>query len=293
MVLTKYETFLEVVKTGSMSKAAYNLHQTVPGISYGITKLEEEWGIPLFIRNKNKLVLTEEGEELASYVSEVLGAQERLEQAVLSIKGIEKGTVRVGGLRLANQQWLPGIMTMMKEKYPNINIKIVLNLYEEVKKDLMEGTLDVAFGAEPTSKMLGFDYLLDDPYVAVLKKGHPLAALSQVTLDQLTKETLILPDWNYDKNLNALIDKSRIRDQVDYFIKDAGTIVAMASHGIGVGILPRLILTDNTKDVDFVPLKEWPVRKVGLVTSALKKPSPAAKKFIQCTREWFKIFFNS
>ncbi len=114
-----------------------------------------------------------------------------------------------------------------------------------------------------------------------------------MTLDQLTKETLILPDWNYDKNLNALIDKSRIRDQVDYFIKDAGTIVAMASHGIGVGILPRLILTDNTKDVDFVPLKEWPVRKVGLVTSALKKPSPAAKKFIQCTREWFKIFFNS
>lgn len=59
MSLTKYETFLEVVKTGSMSKAAYNLHQTVPGISYTITKLEEEWGISLFNRNRNKLVITE------------------------------------------------------------------------------------------------------------------------------------------------------------------------------------------------------------------------------------------
>lgn len=75
MSLTKYETFLEVVKTGSMSKAAYNLHQTVPGISYTITKLEEEWGISLFNRNRNKLVITEEGALLAGYVSDVLEAQ--------------------------------------------------------------------------------------------------------------------------------------------------------------------------------------------------------------------------
>lgn len=287
MVLTKYETFLEVVKTGSMSKAAYNLHQTVPGISYAITKLEEEWEIPLFIRNRNKLILTEEGEELAGYVGEILEAQERLNQAVLSIKGIEKGTVRVGGLRLANQQWLPGIMTLMKEKYPNIEIRIVLNLYEEVKKDLMEGTLDVAFAAQPTSKMLGYVHLFEDPYVVIMKKGHLLSGSQTLTIEQLSGESLILPDWNYDKKLNALIDQSRIRDKVAYFIKDAGTIVSMASHGIGVGILPKLLLIDSMNSVDIVPLSNWPVRKVGLVTSALKNPSPATKKFIQCAKLWF------
>ena len=59
-------------------------------------------GISLFKRNRNKISLTAEGEELVAYVTEVLKAQEKLDQAVLSIKGVEKGTVRVGGLRVAN-----------------------------------------------------------------------------------------------------------------------------------------------------------------------------------------------
>lgn len=288
MSLTKYETFLEVVKTGSMSKAAYNLHQTVPGISYTITKLEEEWGISLFNRNRNKLVITEEGALLAGYVSDVLEAQKHLDEALMTIKGATQGTVRVGGLRWAGQQWLPGIMKLMEQQCPGIEIKIVLNLYEEIKKDIMSGELDVAFAQEPMSKMLDYVHLVEDPYMAVTQKGHVLAKSVSVSLKQLDGYTLILPEWSYDKRMNLLIDQSGIRDKVSYFIKDTGTIVSMAAHGIGVAILPQYLLKDYPWEVEAVRLADWPARNVGLVMSALKKPSPATKKFIEYTQLWFQ-----
>ncbi len=288
MQLSKYETFMEVVRTESMSKAAYHLHQTVPGVSYTISKLEEEWGISLFKRNRNKISLTAEGEELLAYVSEVLKAQEKLEQAVLSIKGVEKGTVRVGGLRVANKLWLPGIMQYMHEVCPNIEIKIVLNLYEEIKRDLLEGVLDVAFASEPTSKMLGFTQLGLDPYVVVMPKGHPLAGRDSISFDDLGDERLILPDWNFDKTLGQLIEKSRIKDRVSYFIKDSGTMISLAKSGMGMAVIPRLLLEDDKADVAYVPLSDWPARKIGLVVSEITKPSPATKKFVLHAKEWFE-----
>lgn len=288
MQLSKYETFMEVVRTESMSKAAYNLHQTVPGVSYAISKLEEEWGITLFNRNRNKVSLTSEGEELMAYVTEVLKAQEKLDQAVLAIKGVEKGTVRVGGLRAATKLWLPPIMQYMHEVCPNIEIKIVLNLYEEIKKDLLEGVLDVAFASEPTSKMLGFTPLGQDPYVVVMPKGHPLAGCERISLAELEGERLILPDWNFDKTLNHYIERSKIKDKVSYFIKDSGTMISLAKSGMGVAVIPRLLLEDNKSEVDWVPLEDWPARKIGLVVSNIAKPSPATKKFIRHAKEWFE-----
>lgn len=287
MSLSKYETFMEVAKTESMSKAALNTHQTVPGVSYAIAKLEEEWGIPLFVRNRSKISLTASGEELMPYITEVLKAQEKLEQAVLSIKGIEKGVVRVGGLRRAAKQWFPLIIKEMENLYPNIQIKIVLNPYEEIKKDLLEGTIDVAFAGEPTSKMLDFMYLFNDPYVVIMSKGHPLSKNTSLTLNDIGDEKLIMPNWSYDKKLMELIEKSHLDKKIAHSIKDVGTIISMVENDMGISILPKLLLIGEDAAIDAVELEDWPAKRFGIVTSALTKPSPAAKKFIQCSKKLF------
>lgn len=204
MSLTKYETFLEVAKTQNMSKAAANTHQTVPGVSYTISKLEEEFGFPLFVRSRGRISLTEAGEELRPYMMEVLQAQQRLEQAVASIKGMEWGTVRVGGLRSVTKRWLPGIIKDMNRKYPNIQIEIILNPYEEIENDLSQGIIDVALAGEPLSKMLEFHYMVDDPYVVVMAKSHPFSAKVSVSLEELREERFILPNWSSDKEIRSV-----------------------------------------------------------------------------------------
>ena len=152
----------------------------------------------------------------------------------------------------------------------------------------MEGVLDVAFASEPTSKMLGFTPLGQDPYVVVMPKGHPLAGRERISLAELEGERLILPDWNFDKTLNHYIERSKIKDKVSYFIKDSGTMISLAKSGMGVAVIPRLLLEDNKSEVDWVPLEDWPARKIGLVVSNIAKPSPATKKFIRHAKEWFE-----
>lgn len=293
MSLSKYETFMEVVKTQNMSKAAANTHQTVPGISYTIARLEEEWGIPLFVRNRGKISLSEAGEELLPYITDVLDAQQRLENVVLSIKGAEQGSVRVGGLRCATRQWLPGIIKDMNEEYPNIQIKLLLNLYEEIQNDLLEGVIDVAFAGEPSSKMLDFYHVIDDPYVVIMSKSSPLCEKSEISLAEITDQNLIMPNWSVDKSLMNLVEKSNMKGQISQMIKDTGTIISMVESGIGISILPGLMIVGEKADVGMARLLDWPAKRFGIVTSVVNKPSPSTRKFIQCAKKWLNENYDN
>ncbi len=287
--LSKYETFMEAAKTKSMSKAAANTHQTVPGVSYTIAKLEEEWGIPLFARNRGKISLSEAGEALMPFIEDVLKAQERLEQEVLSFKGIEKGTVRVGGLRCVTKQWLPSMLRDMADEYPNIQMELVLNPYEEIQNDLLNGVIDIAFAGEPATKLLDFYYVIDDPFVVVLPENSPLGDREELCLDDLKDQKLIMPNWSTDKEFLSLIEKSRINGQIIHRIKDTGTIVSMVESGIGISVLPYFIADGEKADVKTVKLKDWPVRRFGIVTSSFQRLSPSAKKFLRCARDWLDV----
>ncbi len=287
-VLSKYETFMEVAKTNNMSRAAQNTHQTVPGVSYTIAKLEEEWEMPLFVRNRGKIALSEAGEALMPYISDVLEAQRRLEEEVQAYKSADKGTVRVGGLRRVTKRWLPGIVKEMEEKYPNIQIEIVLNPYEEVPDDLMEGVLDLAFAGEPKTKMLDFYHIIDDPYVVVFAKDHPMSSKTQLCIEDLRKEKLIMPNWSADQELQELMQKSNLDSQIKYRIKDTGTIVSMVESDMGISILPYFIVAGERAEVVPVRLSDWPAKRFGIVTAERERLSPSARKFMACAMEWLK-----
>ena len=288
MSLSKYETFLEVAKTQNMSKAAANTHQTVPGVSYAIARLEEELGLPLFVRSRGRISLTEAGEGLLPYMAEILNAQQRLEEAAASMKGMEWGTVRVGGLRSVTKRWLPGILKDMNRQYPNIHIEIILNLYEEIENNLTEGVIDVAFAGEPSSKMLEFHHMVDDPYVVVMAKSHPLAERQSISLEELKEEKFILPNWSSDREIMGLIGEYGLSKQTIHMIKDVGTIVSMVENHLGLTVLPRFMIANETAEISAVPLSDWPPGRFGIVTAATGKCSPSTRKFVECTKNWIK-----
>lgn len=286
MTLVKYETLLNVARTKSMSKTAQEMHQTVPGVSYTITKLEEEWGIPLFVRNRGKLSLTEDGAQLLPYVEEVLKAQGHLMHQIDNLKGAEQGKVRLGGLKSVTKQWISGIIKKVHEKYPNMEIDVVLNLYEDIQSDLQNGVIDVALSGEPTSKQFDFHYIMDDPYVVLLPEKHPLAKSTALSLKDIKNEALIMPDWKIDKEMIRYVDESHISEQICYRITDAGTIISMVESGIGISILPRFMAMAEIADVCMVPLSDWPAKKFGIMTMESSRLTSTVKNFIKCVEEW-------
>ena len=109
-MIAKYEVFRTVVESGSLTKAADLLHMTQSGVSHAISSLETELGIALLTRDRSGITLTADGELVLQRIREVLTANERLNQQVAAIKGLEIGTVRIGTFTSVSAQWLPGVI---------------------------------------------------------------------------------------------------------------------------------------------------------------------------------------
>lgn len=288
MGFVKYETLISVARTHNMSKTAQELHQTVPGVSYIINKLEEEWGIPLFVRNRGKLSLTEDCMHILPFVEDVLSMQNRLIHEIDGLKGAECGKVRLGGLKSVTKQWIPGIIKKVHEKYPNIEIEVVLNLYEEIQANLQNGIIDIALAGEPDSKQFNFHYLIDDPYAVLMPPDHPLADRNVLSTADIKGEELIMPDWKIDKDILKLISDNHLDEQISYRITDAGTIVSMVENGIGLSILPKFMCIAESANVHLAMLEDWPAKRFGIMTMDSSMLTTPVKKIIRCIEDWIK-----
>ena len=153
---------------------------------------------------------------------------------------------------------------------------------------MTEGVIDVAFAGEPSSKMLEFHHMVDDPYVVVMAKSHPLAERQSISLEELKEEKFILPNWGSDREIMGLIGEYGLSKQTTHMIKDAGTIVSMVENHLGLTVLPRLMIANETAETSAVPLSDWPPRRFGIVTAATGKCSPSTSKFVECTKNWIK-----
>ncbi len=288
MSFSKYKTFLEVVKEKSMSKAALNTNQTVPGVSYSISKLEDEWGLALFTRNRGNILLTDAGKEVLPHIIAILNEQHALERKIQSLNNTCKGTVRVGGLRCVLKQWLPAIIKEMNALYPDILIEIVLNPYEDIQNDITTGKIDVAFGGEPMMKMLDFHHIFDDPFVVVVDKANPLCRKKFITLDELSKSEykIIMPCWSADKELMNMIKKNHIDEYTSYAIKDSGTIISMVESGMGISIMPYFVATGERADIGIIKLEDWSAKRFGIITAIESRTSLTNRMFIDVANNW-------
>ena len=95
MANQKYEAFLHIAETGSFKQAAHDLGYTQAGISYLISSMERELGIPLFVRDYGGAHLTSEGAELLPWIRNICNDERQLAGRIAELKHLESGMVRV------------------------------------------------------------------------------------------------------------------------------------------------------------------------------------------------------
>lgn len=286
MSIAKYKTFIEVVRCQSMRKAAANLNQTPSSVSYTISSLEEDLGIPLFIRSKSKVTLTSYGQSILPSVMNVLKADKELKEAAASFNGLTTGHIRLGGLQLALARFLPDLVKRMQNVHPGIEISPVLTPYPQLADDLLSGNIDLAFMDRPISKQLDFIPLMKSYYHFILPEGHPLFANKKLAATDLDSEKFIIPAWNSDPTFQKLLVDMNIRDRIAYTIGDISTLMSFVQSGFGIGIL-----TTTTLPIGY--LLEYPIiedsRPVdfGIALPSLGNASLAIREFIRQTKNYF------
>lgn len=279
--LLKYLAFVRTVERGSFTKAAEDLHYAQSSVSKMIADLESEWGMTLLERSKSGVCLTSAGEQLLPYLRKALCGYDELEGQILRMQGLETGTVRIGTFSSVAINWLPNIFSKLRRDYPGIGYEMLLGDYDEVERWIADGRVDCGFLRLPTEGKFDTIPLTQDEYKVILPVGHPLAEKETIGVNDLNNQPFLLLEHGGKTEVTELLNACHVTPDIRFTTWEDFAIMAMAEKGLGIGILPDLILRRVPYRIEIRSLAEPYYRSVGLAMKDSDHLTPAVRKFIE------------
>ncbi len=287
MSLKKYEAFVQTVRLGSLTRAAEALGSTQSRISHILRDLEEEYGFELMERNRGGIRLTEAGAMILPKMEDILQKEQELEQLLEDIRSANAGSVRLGAFTSVAVHWLPGMIRVFEQAHPKAELAMFNGDYHDIEQWLQSGDIDLGFVTLPAPKGVRTIPLLEDPLVAILPKGHRLAALESIPIDEFNGEPFISLLQSSAHDFHRALDKAGVKPNIKFTTKDDYAILAMVEQGLGVSIVPELLLRGRRENLVVRPLEPQAARTIALAIpegSAL----PVVEAFAQTAVEWVK-----
>ncbi len=279
--LLKYIAFVKTVETESFTKTAESLHYAQSSVSKMIADLEKEWNLVLLERDRNGVHLTTSGEQVLPFARMLIDDYQRLESRINEINGIETGMIRIGTFSSVAIHWLPNIFAKFQEDYPGIEYEMLMGDYEEVERWIEEGRVDCGFLRLPTKSAFDAISLKKDEYLAVLPKGHPLCEQKEIDIHQLEGQPFLLLEHGSKTEVSDLLEKNQVHPQIRFTTWEDYAIMAMVEKGLGIGILPELILKKIPYEVEVRRLTKPYYREIGIAVKDVTRMSPATEKFME------------
>ena len=286
MTIEKYETLARVVELGSLTKAAESLGCTQSAVSHSINNLEEELGFAVITRSRAGVKLTADGERIMPSVRGILNYEEQLKQTASAIRGLDSGTVRIGAFTSVAVHWLPGVIKEFQRDYPNVDIKLLNGDYFDVEKWINDGSIDLGFVNMPNHLSCECIALMEDRLLAILPKDHKFASYPKFPLVECEKEAFITLLETSNHDARRALDAAGIKPNIKFSTKDDYAIIAMVEQGLGISIMPELLLKNRHDNVVVRELVPPSKRTIGLAIPETSKASPATRKFADYIIKW-------
>ena len=279
--LQRYEAFVKAAELGSFTRAAEALSYTQSGVSRMIGELERAWGVRLLARSRAGVHLTSEGARLIDQVRRVCAEQQRLETLVDELNGMQTGLIRIGTFSSVATHWLPNIIKAFQKDHPNIDYELLLGDYAEIEEWIAEGRVDCGFVRLPARPAFETIPLARDDLLAVLPEGHPLAESERVPASALCSEPFILLERGARTDVTEIFEREGLSPRVRFTTWDDYAIMSMVESGLGISILPELILRRIPYRIVAKKLAVPAYREIGLALRERESASLAVKKFIE------------
>ena len=278
----KCRVLLCAIDKGSITAAAETMGYTISGVSRMMAALENEIGFPLLRRSREGVAPTNECLRLLPSLREMVAQAEQCRQMAGELRGVVSGTVAIGTFSSVATHWLPNMICAFQRDYPNIDFEILMGDYLEIERWVLQGRADYGFLHLPTRADLKTLELARDELLAVLPEDHPLARMESVPAQALAEEPFILLDkaGERDRDVMRVFEGSGVTPRVRFTTLDDYAVMSMVEHGLGVSVLPRLILRRIPYRVALRPLAQPVFRQIGLAMRPGEELAPAAKRFL-------------
>lgn len=277
--------FLAVVREENITKAAEILHVTQPTLSRQLAKLEEDFGVQLFLRGKKGITLTEEGMLLRRRAEEIVELADKTESELSAHEEMVAGEITIGSGELAAVQILPKIFQSFKEKYPHVIFDLYTANADQIKQRLDNGLTDIGILLEPV-EIEKYDFIrfhIPERWVVVMRADDPMAKKESITIKDLVQLPLIF------------VKRQSVRNEVESWFResiDKLNIVALSNMSTNAAILVEqgfgyaLVIEGSLPFLDTTKICYRPLSPERASTSVLawkkNQPfAPAVKKFLE------------
>lgn len=287
MELRQLEYLVAVVEEANFTRAAARLHVAQPGVSAQIRQLERELGHTLLDRSTRTVQPTEAGAAVLLHARAALQAVANARVAVDELAGLLRGHLSVGTVAARGPADLAGWLVDFHCDHPGIEITLAEDSSGRLIDSLNSGRLDVALIglAGTTPPGLVTEVVTDQPLVAIIGPGHPLADCRSVRLEELADHPLItLPAGSGIRAaLDAGFAATRLRPRIAFEASDPAVLARLADSGLGIAVLPAAE-TPAAQPVRLreVAIADPPMRvRLALAWRAGMPDSPAATALIK------------
>ena len=276
--MDRYATFMKIIELGSFTKAAEALGYTQSAVSQMVHVLESELSTTLILRSRKGISLTSDGEEFLPYIRNLHNSQRELMEKCREMQGLQSGIVRIGTFSSVSCNWMPGLMKEFKKKYPTVNFELHQGEYTSIVQLIREGSVDFGFVNPDAVSNLDTIPLKQDEMLAVLPVDHPLSVQKKVTLEELSGEPFILLDEGNLSEPMEFFKRNNLQPNIQYRVHDDYTIMSMIEKGLGIAILPKLVLSRISYNIVTKEIDPPIVRTIGIAFKN-KKALPIASRY--------------
>ena len=240
--------FVVLADTLHFGRAAERNHVSASALSRGIQRLEAEVGATLFERDNRSVSLTAAGRAFLDYARDTLRDWEAIRNRLMAESGVLRGEVSLYCSVTASYSFLFDILARVRQRHPQIEIKLHTGDPEDAIGRVQAGLEDMAIAARPERLPTGLAFRLIEvsPLEFIVARDHELARKNEPAGDDLRDCPMIVSERGLAR---ARVDRwfRRLGMQPSISAQVAGNeaIVSMVSLGFGGGVVPRIVLTNS------------------------------------------------
>lgn len=291
MELHQLRYFLAVAEEKNFTRAAEKCFVSQPSLSAQIIKLEGELGQKLFNRLGRTAELTRAGEFLESRARTILMEVENAERQIKENEEEIKGVVRVGVTPSVTPYFIPPIIKMCRERYPELEIQIQESLRRRLIDDVAQGRLEVAISSYTgDAPSIDAEPILREDLVLAVSMHHPLAKQKEkVSIEDFKDEPLVLlgESATLGDKVFDFFDRMNIEPKVVALCAQLRSVKELVNLGVGVAILPAMAKDDHIPfDIVYRTLvSERMSRLLFALTHSRRYLTPGARVFMDLVRD--------
>ena len=264
-------------------RAAEACFVSQPTLSTQIRKLEEELGVARVERTPRNVLLTDVGREIVQRARDVLNEVEQIRSIARRTLDPGSGTLRLGIFPTLGPYLLPHVVPPIRERFPRLELLLTEEKTETVLRLLREGRLDAGILALPVhDHQLHTELLFEEPFVLAVPASNPLASRSNLTLDDLADQSLLLLEDGHCLRDQALevCQLAGANEKSGFRATSLETLRQMVAANVGITLLPALAVQPPVPQVDQVRLVGFRGRAPSRLIAMVWRKSSAMHAFL-------------